>query len=124
MGIGLFKKPYTVRKYGQQTITNGYASSPYTDATMRLNVQPLSPNELMALPEGERTVKRVKTFGPIKLSSADELAGTPGDRLWYKGAWYECKSSVDWDHTLLSHFQSDFVMLAQDEQDPPPEVII
>lgn len=121
--IGLFKRPYTIRQYGEQTITDGYPSSPYSDTMTRLNVQPLTPDELMALPEGERTVKRVKSFGPDKLKSADEFKGIPGDHLFYQGLWYECKSSVMWDHTILSHYRSDFVILPQREQDDPPEVI-
>ena len=119
--LGLFKKPYTVRVYTAQTIVKGYASAPYADAVMRLNVQPLTPDEIMALPEGERTVKRVKSYGPDKLTSADEFKGVPGARLFYNGQWYSCLSSVMWDHTMLSHYRSDFVILPEREQMPPPE---
>ena len=83
--IGLFKKPYTVRQHGKQAVVNGYAAATYTDTVMRLDVQPLTPDELMALPEGERTVKRVKTFGGKKLTSADGFEGIPGDCLFYNG---------------------------------------
>ena len=121
MNIGLFKKPYTVRQYEAQTIINGYASAPYKDTVMMLNVQPLSSNELRVLPEGDRTIKRVKSFGPDRLMSADEFEGIPGARLFYQGYWYECTSSVMWDHTILSHYRSDFVILPQRDQMPPPE---
>ena len=123
MYIGLFKRQYTMRVYKEQTVSGGHASAPFKDIVVRLNVQPLTPDELMALPEGERTVKRVKTFGPEMLASADEYTGTPGVRLFYRGYWYECKSSVLWDHTLLSHYRSDFVILPQREQEPPPEEV-
>lgn len=119
MAIGLFKRTYTVRKHKPQKITRGHASSPFTDVTTRLNVQPLSPDEMMALPEGERTVKRVKSFGADALTSADEFSGTPGDRLFYNGCWFECKSSVLWDHTMLKHYRSEFVICK--EQDDPPK---
>jgi hypothetical protein len=118
--IGLFKRKYTLRHYEPQTITDGYASASYTDATVRLDVQPLSPDELMAIPEGERTVKRIKSFGPEPLTSADEYKHIPGDRLFYQGYWYECKSSVMWDHTLLSHYRSEFVIYPCTEQEEPP----
>ena len=122
MSIGLFKRPYPIRKYMPQKIVRGYASAEFTDSIARLNVQPLTPDELMALPEGSRTVKRVKTFGSDKLSSADEFTGEPGDRLFYCGYWYECKSSVMWDHTMLRHYRSDFVILPQKEQTEPPQM--
>ena len=121
MYIGLFKRPYVVRHYGEQSLVDGYASAPHTDAVTRLDVQPLTPDELMALPEGDRTVKRVKTFGPDRLTSADDYDDIPADRLFYQGLWYECTSSVMWDHTLLSHYRSDFVILPQrDQMEPPP----
>ena len=118
--IGLFKKPYTVRQHKAQTVVNGYASAPYADTVMRLNVQPLSSDELLALPDGERTVKRVKSFGPDRLTAADEFDGIPGDRLFYNGRWWECTSSVMWDHTILAHYRSDFVILPQREQTDAP----
>ena len=121
--IGLFKKPYTVRQYAKQTFTDGYASAPYTDKNMKLNVQPLTPDELMALPEGERTIKRIKAFGAERLTSADEFEGIPGDRLFYNGRWYECQMSVMWDHTPLSHYRSEFVLLPCNEQMKPPEEV-
>ena len=120
MSIGLFKRPYTVRKHAVQKIVNGYTSAPYTDVKMRLNVQPLSPDELMALPEGERTKKRVKSFGSDKLISADEFTGTPADCLFYQGRWYKCTSSVLWDHTMLRHYRSEFTLLPESEQEAPP----
>ena len=120
MYIGLFKKPYTVRRYGEQKVTGGYSSAPYEDISARLDVQPLSPDEMMALPEGDRTVKRIKSFGPEMLTSADDYKGVFGDRLFYQGLWYECKSSVMWEHTILHHYRSEFVALQQSDQDPPP----
>ena len=114
--IGLFKRPYTLRSYAAQDIVNGYAAAAFTDSVKRLDVQPLNPDELMALPEGERTVKRIKTFGPDRLTSVDEFAGIPGDRLFYNGYWFECTSSVMWDHTILNHYRSEFVLLPQADQ--------
>jgi len=119
MGIGLFKQTYTIRRYAPQAIIDGYATAQFTDMPANLNVQPLSPDEMMALPEGARTVKRIKSFGPGRLSPSDEYAGTPGDRLHYCGHWYECTSSVMWGHTMLSHYRSEFVILK--EQESPPQ---
>jgi len=124
MSIMLFKKPYTVRKHEAQTIIDGYPSASYADVTVLLNVQPFTPDEMQAVPEGDRTVKRVKSYGPFRLISADEYGGIPGDRLFYRGLWYECKSSVQWDHTILRHFRSDFVALPANKQPAPPQGVI
>jgi len=121
MSIGLFKKSYTVRRHGPQEVIDGLTAAPYTDMTVRLDVQPLSSDELLALPEGDRTVRRVKSYGPDKLISANEFKGIPSDLLFYQGLWYECKSSVMWDHTMLRHYKSEFVILTESQQSNPPE---
>jgi hypothetical protein len=122
--VGLFKHPYTLRRYGPQTLTDGYPSAPFADQTAWLDVQPLSPDELLTVPEGARTVKRIKSFGPDKFISADEYTGRPGDHLFYQGLWYECLSSVMWDHTIISHYRSEFIILPGRDQDAPPEEMV
>ncbi len=117
----LFRRPYPIRRYGKQTIVNGYAVNNSNDFITRLNVQPLSKNDLMALPEGERTVKRVKSFGSTALISADEHTGTLGDLLFYNEQWYECVTCVHWQHTALSHYEAEFVLLKDQTKQPPPE---
>ena len=121
MGLGIFRKPYTVRKHGEQTVKRGYASAPYSDVVIRLNVQPQAPDSFEGRDYGDFTIKHLKTWGKDKLTSADEHAGIPGDCLNYQGAWYECKSSVMWEHTPLAHYQSDFVIIPAEKQFPPPE---
>ena len=124
MAIGLFKKPYAVRKFASQTVVDGYAAASYTDVIVRLNVQPHAPDNLEPAEAGDTTNKHLKSWGPDKLTSANEYDGIPGDLLFYHGVWYECKSSVMWDHTLLSHYQSDFVNWPAEKQpQPPPEVM-
>jgi hypothetical protein len=91
----------------------------YTDLSVNLNVQPLSKNELQALPEGERTIKRVKTFGMDALVSADEHMQTAADLLFYDGLWYECKTCVHWLHTPLTHYEAEFVVLSDQSSEPP-----
>jgi hypothetical protein len=120
MSIGIFRRLYAIRRRGAQQIINGYATSDYTDFTVNLNVQPLSTKELLALPEGSRTVKRVKSFGSDALISADEHGQTPGDCLFYNGEWYECITCVHWLHTPLSHYEAQFVILADQSSHPPP----
>jgi len=121
MEVGLFKKTYTVRKHGEQAVNAGYASAPYGDVAMRLNVQRLRPDELLTLPEGKREVVRLKAFGPGELAAADERGNTPADMLHYRGQWYECVSSFLLDNTPLMHYRSEFVLLPPNRQPGPPQ---
>lgn len=121
MSFGIFKREFIVRRFGDEENINGYGVAPYSDTTARLNVQPLSKDELQALPEGEQKTKRMKAFGDLVFTTADQSTGRRGDWLFYQGAmdpeghWYECVSSVGWDHTLLSHCRSEFVLVSEAE---------
>ena len=119
ININIFRKPYIIRRFRTQNIDNaGYPKTEYYDFKTLLNVQQVPANELQALPEGERTIKRVKTYGADKLQAADENTQINGDRLYYHGFWYECKSSNQWEYNLfsLAHFESVFAILPPDKQ--------
>lgn len=124
MLFGFFKHQYVARRLKPDTNYGGYsAPGGHEDFLVTLNVQPLSSDELQALPEGERTVKRIKSIGETKFKPADEETGTEGDRLYYDGKWYECKSCQTWDHTLLAHTEAEFVEMAPGSEGiGPPEV--
>ena len=89
-----------MRRFGEENIVDGYGVSGYKDFIASLNVQPLSKDELQALPEGENTVKRMKAFGDLVFHTADRSAGRRADWLFYQGRmdpeghWYECVSSL------------------------------
>lgn len=116
------------KHFDEMLAKNGRAS--YTDQVVSLNVQPLSSDELQALPEGESRNKRMRAFGDTVLTPADRSAGTRGDWLFYQGNmdpvghWYECVSSQGWDHTMLSHCCSEFVLVSEGEAKrfPAPEL--
>lgn len=130
MGLGIFRRAFVVRRFGAEKVINGYGVAAYNDEVTSLNVQPLSKDELQALPEGERSVKRMKAFGDLLFTAADQSTGRRGDWLFYQGRmdpeghWYECVSSLGWDHTMLGHCRSEFVLVSESEarRVPRPEI--
>lgn len=88
-------------------------------------MHPLSTDQIKALPEGERKLKRLEAQGTDTLVVADEATGTKGDLLYYMGDWYECVSTQIWDHTILNHTNYQFVLVPKDAsrsidtEDPP-----
>lgn len=116
--LKLFKRKYIVRRFGEDKIIEGYSHSTYNDIEVSLNVQPLSKEDLRALPEGERTTKRIKAYGDFDFTAADQANEKRGDWLLYYNRWYECVSAVVWDHTTLSHCESEFVEIAASETAP------
>ena len=108
--MNLFRKPYTIRRYGKQEYVKGHATAAFTETRgVMLDVQTVNPNNMEALAEGFRTSKRIKAFGDFVFQAADQTTGTPGDLLWYSNEWYRCISSVYKEHTILHHCRSDFV---------------
>lgn len=114
MNIRIFNKKYWLRRFGEQRIVKGYLTSGYTDIVIDANIHPLGTDQVTALPEGERKIKRLEGHGEIPLMVADEKRNIKGDLLLYHGDWYECNSCQLWDHTLLSHYNYQFVMVAWD----------
>ena len=127
MGMGIFRRAFVIRRFGAENIVNGYGIAQYRDEIATLNVQPLSKDELSALPSGVNRVKRMKAFGDLVFTTADQTAGKRGDWLWYQGKmdpeghWYECVSSLGWDHTMLGHCRSEFVLVSDTESKRMPK---
>lgn len=116
----IWRKPYTVRHYQSGKVNRGYASSGYTDMVVELDVQPLSTKELEALPEGQRSKRRVKSFGSYPMQTANQATGTKGDRLFYNGRWYECEVSEPWNQTRLGHYFAQFVEVSENQKEATP----
>ena len=131
MGFGIFKRSFVIRRFGEERLIDGYGVAPFSDMVAHLNVQPLSKDEIQALPEGEQRVKRMKAFGDLVFTTADQSTGRRGDWLFYQGKmdpeghWYECVSSLGWDHTMLSHCRSEFVIVSEAEarRVPRPKIV-
>lgn len=114
MNIRLFNKNYWIRRFGEQKAVKGYITAGYADFVASLNLHPLSTDEMQALPEGQRKVKRLEGHGDVALVVADEKTNQKGDMVYYHGDWYECVNSQLWDHTILSHYNYQFVLVPAD----------
>lgn len=69
-----------------------------TDSTVDVTavVEPLSPHEMVRLPEGHRTTGSVKVYSQSKLLTADVAAHRQPDRFCWHGEEYEVLSVDDW----------------------------
>lgn len=75
-GLKIFRRSFTIRHFGDEEIVDGYGYASYEDKQVILNVQPLSADELQALPEGERRTKRLKAYGDYQFTTADQSTGS------------------------------------------------
>lgn len=113
--LDIFKKSYTLRSFQKTEYTDGYPSARYSDRTVMLNVQPMTTNELIALPEGIRRDKNIKAIGKVDIRTADADSGTLADRLLYRGQWYECTGSDVWGNTPVGQTEAVFGLIPVNE---------
>lgn len=87
MGLTIFRREFVVRRFGEEEIIEGYGTASYKDTVEVLNVQPLSADELQALPEGERKTKRMKAFSDFVFNTADQSTGRRGTGFFIAATW-------------------------------------
>ena len=126
MNIRLFNRKYWIRSFEEAKEVKGYLYSPHSDRVESLHIHVLGRESIMALPEGERSIKRLEGHGEVKLQAANQDLGIKGDLLFYDGDWYECVSCDKYDHTLLSHYNYQFTIVPHDSSgatdlEPPTE---
>ena len=114
MNVSLFNRKYWLRRFGEQREVKGYLTASHKDCVVSIHAHPMGTDTLQALPEGERSVKRIEGHGSYKLNAADTNAGVKGDLLLYDGNWYECVVSMSYKQTILSHFNYQFVQVPKD----------
>ena len=114
MNITIFNKNYWVRRLGEQKVIKGIVTNGKTDFIASLHIHPTSTDQQMALPEGERKIKRLEGHGSVVLKTANQDTGEKGDLLLYFGDWYECVSAQLHDHTILSHINYQFTLVPRD----------
>ena len=113
-----FAKPQFLRRFKEPEIVEGYYNASYDDITLPANVQTLE-DEIITASEGERSVRRLEMFSDERIMTDDPENRIKADMLWYQGKWYQCRSSVLCDTTILKHWDSVFVECLI--QDAPPE---
>lgn len=105
--MNIFKRSYKVRRYEKTSWEDGVASAGYEDAQLMLDVQAKTRRN-QDDPAGRTTTGTLTVYSDMELHPAEYDDQTDGDRLFYMGKWYVCKSSVYWGNTILSHWISEF----------------
>lgn len=112
--MDIFKKPCVLRSFGETIIERGYPKATYKDRIVKLNVQPLTSTEVLALPDGIRRSKNIKAFGKVAMKPADDQTGVMGDWIYYQtdGHWYECLGADTWNSTPIGQTEAVFGLVS------------
>lgn len=100
----------TLRTFGQGNHVDGLWQEPsQSDATIKASVQPANGDDLLQLPESERSseVLVAYTLEPIYISAADDDL-RPSDIIIYDGREYKVIHVGDWHNpgANLKHYRS------------------
>lgn len=93
-------KDYTVTKItadGSYSGTDGtFIPGSSATSTVRGSLQPATPDDLLSIPEGDRTKEAYRFYSVIPLQNADIAKLRKGDRVSVSSAPFEVKSVEHW----------------------------
>lgn len=108
----IWKSYYTMRRYGEQQVVRGNVVRSYTESQVFLDIQPVM-NEMTVTEGGKRVIKRITAYGNEMMHTEDVKNGIPADRIYFDGAWFECESSMKYEHSIVSHYTTSFVRVSE-----------
>jgi hypothetical protein len=111
-----------VKRRSAGAYTNGeWVEGTENSWTIDVNVQPATPQQLLNLPEAQRTKSAIEVFTEELLKTADVSDKTSADRIEYNGRTYEVHKVTDWSaHTHLAHYEILAVEIDYKEADRKP----
>ena len=74
--------------------------------TVKMSVQPLSREQLLQLPEGQRTSDALNFYTDLPLFTGDEKKLRSADIVRHRGKRYQIEEVGDWTKTDLPHYRS------------------
>lgn len=102
-----FRKPFTVKRTVAGSYVNGvYVEGAESTITIQASVQPVSGQDLVAIPEGRRASDMVKVYTSDDLfGQGDAGSGQSPDRLTYRGKDYEIYSKEVRQMDIIPHYK-------------------
>lgn len=117
MGLKLWKKRHILRRYTGQQVVYGHEVTTHEDMVIRADIQTTDQSVSTGL-DGDTATQRIKVFTDTQLNVARD--NLPGDKIWFQGRWFECRSTKLSENTFLKHWTSTFIECMN--QDEAPEV--
>lgn len=109
-------KSLTILRYPLNTYVRGRpVQGTPTSVTIKANIQPVKPHELLILPEADRTRATLKLFSVSQMRTAQE-GKHDADRFVYGGYTYEIKAVKEWSMGVLNHYWALAVRVANLEE--------
>lgn len=112
-----FKKTHIIRRYHAPVYTQGHMSVPYEDIRLEMDVQEID-DAAKTDADGTNSTQELEVFCDSPILTEDDGMQQKADRLWYRGKWFSCRSSILSENTILRHYTAVFVECL-DKEEPP-----
>lgn len=102
-----FRKPFTIKRTVAGAYVNGvYVEGAESTITIQASVQPVSGQDLVAIPEGRRASDMVKVYTSEDLfCQGDAGTGQSPDRIVYLGKDYEIYTKDVNQNGVIPHYK-------------------
>lgn len=102
-----FRKPLTVKRTVAGAYVNGvYVEGSESTITIQASVQPMSGEDIVAVPEGRRSSDMVKLYAATNLNAqGDAGSGQSPDRIVWLGKDYEIYSKEVRQMGVIDHYK-------------------
>lgn len=111
---------YLLRRYFEPAFIRGYASIPYEDKLLLMDIQTVS-DDVITTSDGTTSVQRLKVFSDFPILVENTEKKQKADRLWFQNKWFECRSSRLSENTPLRHYTATFTELLDNDAEPASE---
>jgi len=109
--------PITLRRFKPTRLVNGKRVPPsWTDSRFEGNIQRLSPQELMILPEGDRTKDAIKVYSEKEIKGQDEQFDREPDQICQDGRFFQVQKVERWNE-IIPHYKAIAIRLEKDDDD-------
>lgn len=97
---------YTVKRYAAGTYVSGtWTPGAQSSLSVVASVQPAKADELIYLPEAQRTTAAIKIYTDSHLQTGNEKTGVQADRITYQGEDWEIQQI--YEHELgIAHYKA------------------
>ena len=93
------------RSPGGSFVEGLWVPDDYTTLVILASVQPLTPHEMMMLPEGRRESQAFRLFTSTRLLPAEE-GKQNADRVIFEDEEYEVISCATWQNRIIPHYSA------------------
>lgn len=115
MGLKLWKRKHLLRRYTGQKVVDGYEIACHEDSYIYADIQTTDQSVSTDL-DGDMATQRIKVFTDTQLNVARD--NLPGDKIWFQGRWFECRSTKLSENTFLKHWTSTFIECMNQDEEP------